>query len=361
MNQNLIPPSHYYQPDVFDTELALIYQKEWLFGCMKDDLPNENDYFVLEIAKFSVIFYNNGQNIVALQNVCPHRFNRIVLDKKGNAPLVCKFHSWAFDGCGKIQSNRIKSPEAIAQYSLKQYPTEEVGEFVFFSFNTNIQHSLKEQYGPLIDDIALTSSVLGKRIHEDNIPHEVNWKIICENIIEVSHCQSLHQDSLVKIGYCQKPVEEFGQELNNSYMIVPPVEDKAREKRDKFLAKNLPRAIQNNKYKHILYFPNFTIGIYEGLNITIGAIIPIGPTKSVYRLLYYTAKIDSEKGLSQSILDSMTEDTIAFGTQVFNEDKVIIEQIQKGVQEIDHSGMVYDSDKRVLWFMASYLNIMNNG
>lgn len=356
----LIPHINYHKQEVFEIEIERIFKENWLFGCMLDDIPNKNDFFVLEIYKHSIIFFNSGNEINAFKNVCPHRFNRIVTEKKGNGKLICKFHSWAFDGCGKVRNSNVKGAEQIEKYSLNKYKIEIVGKFIFFNFNENPKQTLKEQYGELIEELETTSSIINKCIYEDNIEHNVNWKIICENIIEISHCQSLHQDSLVKIGYCTIPVEEFIKVGNNSSMIIPPLETKEREKRDKFLNKNLPRQVQNNKYKHTLFFPNFTIGIYEGLNITIGNIIPINSKQSVYRLLYYTSKIEHETTLSNAILESMESDTITFGTKVFNEDKVIIEQVQKGVEEASYDGMVYDSDKRVLWFMESYLKFMKN-
>jgi choline monooxygenase len=359
MNE-LIPHFNYHKQEIFESEIEKVFKTNWLFGCMLDDIPNKNDFYVLEIHKHSIIFYNNGSGINAFKNVCPHRFNRIITKKKGNGKLFCKFHSWSFDGCGKVRNNNVKGEEQIKKYSLNKYAVEVIGKFVFFNFENEPKNSIKEQYGQFIDEIVNVSEIINKKIYEDNIEHDVNWKIICENIIEISHCQSLHQESLVKIGYCTKPVEEFQKEGNNSYMIIPPEESKEREKRDKFLNKNLPRAIQNNKYKHTLFFPNFTIGIYEGLNITIGLIIPINSKKSVYRLLYYTSHINSNSSIGEHIMESMENDTIHFGTQVFNEDKVIIEQVQKGVEEATHSGMVYESDKRVLWFMESYLKLMKN-
>ena len=62
--------------------------------------------YVLELGKYSVIIYNNGKDIVALQNMCSHRFNRIFTEKRGNAPIVCPFHSWGFDGWTDVRSTQ---------------------------------------------------------------------------------------------------------------------------------------------------------------------------------------------------------------------------------------------------------------
>jgi phenylpropionate dioxygenase-like ring-hydroxylating dioxygenase large terminal subunit len=359
--QDLIPTLNYYDESVFEIEIEKIFKSNWLFGCMKDAIPNKNDYVTVELHKHSVILYNNGTEIVALQNVCPHRFNRIFNNNKGNGPLICKFHSWSFDGYGKLRNTNLLAPENnIEHFCLVQYPVEIIGKFIFFNFNKLPKKSLREQYGKYIDHLDEISNIIDKKIHYEEINHNVNWKIICENVIEISHCQSLHKETLVKIGYCAKPVEEFSRDGNNSFMTLLPVESSDRKKRDQFINKNLPREVQKNSYKHTLFFPNFTIGIYEGLNISVGLISPIDSKRSIYRLIYYTAKIKTHSATADFILDSMKEDTINFGREVFFEDKIIIEQVQKGVEEATHKGLVYESDKRVLWFMESYLRLMRN-
>lgn len=358
----LISPKHYFDELHFEIELEKIYKENWLFAGLKNEIPNPKDYFVLDIGKHSVIIYNNGKEIVALQNLCPHRFNRIFTEAKGNARLVCAFHSWGFDGCGILRNKQIaKNDELSEKYSLKRYSLEIIGEFIFFNFNKKPSQTLLKQVGGLEEELILVSEILNTKIHEEINYHKVNWKFICENVIDKTHCTSLHKDTLVKIGYCVEPEEEVMQFGNNSSFVFPPVQDKERIKRDKFLNKNLPRRIQDNKYRHSLYFPNLTIGIYEGLNVTIGNILPINAVKTNYRLLCFNTKIDKVNDFTNNLLDVMSEEVINFGSKVFEEDKVILEQVQKGVMEADHSGFLYENELRIKWFYQTYHKYMDDG
>jgi phenylpropionate dioxygenase-like ring-hydroxylating dioxygenase large terminal subunit len=355
ITDQLIPPVNYYSPAIFELEIESIFKKKWLFACLIDEIPNTNDYFILNIGKHSVIIYNNGSEILALQNMCPHRFNRIFSDKKGNSRLFCKFHAWGFDGFGVLKNRQIAKDEATCKkFSLKRYSLAAIGKFVFFHFEEKPSQTLFEQLQGMEEELLLVSEIIDKKIHEEYNYHKVNWKIICENVIDKTHCAVLHKDSLVRIGYCVKPEEEVKAYGDNSTFVLPPTIDKEREKRDKFLNKNLPRKIQDNKYRHSLYFPNFTIGIYEGLNITIGNIWPISATETNYQLIYFSTKIDKKSDFTDNILDSMSADTIAFGTQVFQEDKVILEQVQLGVMEAEHEGYVYETEQRIKWFYKAY-------
>ncbi len=350
----LIPPKNYFDKSIFEIEIEDIFRKKWLFACLVDDIPNANDYYILNIGKHSIILYNTGKEFVALQNVCPHRFNRIFIDQKGNAPLVCPFHSWKFNIKEASQIKENTNQLSSSKPTLKRYAICLIGKFIFFHFEEKPIESLLSQLNGLEEELHLVSEIIGNKIHEDLIPHNANWKIICENVIDRTHCTSLHKDTLVKIGYCVRPADEAVRYGDNSKFILPPVMDKARELRDKFLNKNLPRKIQDNLYKHTLYFPNFTIGIYEGLNITIGNIIPKSATETDYRLLYYTSKINNQSKFTENLLNSMKIDTIEFGSQVFNEDKVILEQVQKGVLEAEHNGFVFESELRLKWFFETY-------
>jgi phenylpropionate dioxygenase-like ring-hydroxylating dioxygenase large terminal subunit len=358
----LISPKDYFDQSHFEVELEKIFKENWLFACLRNEIPNPNDYFVLDIGKHSIIIYNNGKEIVALQNLCPHRFNRIFTETKGNARLVCAFHSWGFDGCGVLRNKQIaKNDELAEKYSLKRYSIEIIGEFVFFNFNKKPNQTLLEQVDGLAEELILVSEILNTKIHEEYNYHKVNWKFICENVIDKTHCASLHKESLVKIGYCIEPEDEVMKYGNNSSFVLPPVQEKERIKRDKFLNKNLPRRIQDNKYRHSLYFPNLTIGIYEGLNVTIGNILPMDAVNTNYRLSYYNTKIDKDNSLTNNLLNVMSEEVIRFGSKVFDEDKVILEQIQKGVMEAEHSGYVYENELRIKWFYQTYHKHLHNG
>ncbi|MFM7014755.1 MAG: aromatic ring-hydroxylating oxygenase subunit alpha [Bacteroidota bacterium] len=362
MLNKLIEPYNYYDDNHFALEIEKIFKEKWLFSCLLYEVQNKNDYFVLDIGINSVIIYNNGKEILAFQNLCPHRFNRIFINNKGNSVLKCQFHSWSFDKCGVIKNKNIaETDELRKKYSLKQYPIEIIGQFIFFNFNEKPILTFKEQIQGIEEDLLIISGILSSKIHEENNIHKVNWKFICENVVDKTHCLSLHKDTLVKIGYCIEMEEDLFQDENSSKITLPPVINEARIKRDRFLNKYLPRKLQNNNYQHLLHFPNLTIGIYEGLNITIGNILPLKSSKTNYRLIYYNSKIEKLNDTSINLLNAMSDEVVNFGSKVFDEDKVILEQVQKGVREANHSGYVYDNELRIKWFYEVYNKIINNG
>jgi choline monooxygenase len=355
MGQYLIPPKYYYDENHFNLEIETIFKSKWLFGCLTTEISKKNDYFLVEIGKYSVILFNNGSEIVALQNLCTHRFNRIFTNPKGNSPLVCKFHSWCFDGCGLLKNKQIaKTEELCKQFSLKRYSVEIIGKFIFFNMDINFQEKLYDQLAGIEEELLLVSEIIDYKFHQESNFHKVNWKFICENVIDVTHCLSLHQETLVKIGYCKEPIKSFVLNGSNSLLKLPPQENNERKKRDKFINKKLPRKNQNNEYKHIFIYPNLTIGVYEGLNITIGSILPQNSVETNYNLHYYFAEILNKNDQTKNLLEIISSDVINFGNKVFDEDKIILENVQKGVLEADQSGYVYENELRIKSFFESY-------
>ena len=356
----LIHPLNYYEPSILKKEHKNIFSNRWIFACLLNEVSNEKDFFVLNVAETSIIVYNNGKEIKAFQNACPHRFNKIFTSEKGNDNLLCKYHSWGFTKDGQLigkEQKKLLGVKANENVCLHQYSIEIVGNFVFINLNSNPE-SLERQLGNLKQDILLVSEILGEKIGEKNIKHNNNWKFIVENVIENEHCKALHQETLGKSGYCSNQPEIQCEENDNSYFIISPILNEARKKRDNLFEKFLPRKISTNKYKHILFFPNFTISIFEGLIITIGQVVPIDSESSSYRLQFFYSSLTKENHISGQILSEMKKETLDFSERVFQEDKEILEQLQKGVKQISHSGFIYESEKRLKWFIETYHKYM---
>lgn len=358
-----IQPDKYFSQNVLIEEASKVFGTHWLYACLTIDVENFRDYVLVTILNRSVIIFNNGKTIKAFQNVCPHRFNRIFLQEAGNGPLVCKYHSWGFDGdgnlIGKDKKDVFPDPKEI-DVCLKEYKLKIVGKFIFIHLSETPQQSLEDQLGELTQELLEISDVLGEKIYEQFIPHKANWKFIVENVIETQHCRAIHQDTFIRTGYCVKP-PEFQKIRNNSVHIIFPIDDENRKKRDKLFKKYLPRKIDNNYFKHTIFFPNFSLAISEGLIITIGQILPQSPGMTNYKLRYFYSKIQSESPVATEMLGNMKDSVVAFNNQVFDEDKEMLERSQEGVVEYDKPyGFVYNHEHRIKWFTEAYLETMNH-
>ncbi len=362
----MIPNVNYFDQDVFNIEENTVFKNTWLFAGLKTEIPNKNDYITYSVGSRSFILYNNGDNIKVFQNLCPHRFYRIFNSPKGNSSLICGFHSWCFNGEGKNLSSNIKNDdELIDKFSLKTYPTRFIGEFVFFTYgDENNITNIEDQLGDSIYFLEQISSLIGKKIYVDELPHKCNWKFICENVVDNTHCFSLHKNTLMKLGYCNLKELKMEKFNNNSIVTTPNKFKDQYIKREYFLNKFIPRKVKTDIYQHAFIYPNLTVAIFEGLNITIGSINPMTSESTNYKLSFYQTGFDENEiisNLSGKILSEMEKDTIDFGNLVFEEDRIILEVLQNSIKEASHEGMIFDSEDRIKWFFEAYLKTYNYG
>lgn len=338
---SFVKPFHYYSPEVFSEELARIFSSQWLFAGMIDDVAEPCDYRVVEFVGKSVVIYNSDGDLKAFQNICSQKFNTIFTEPKGNASLKCQHHSSADN----------------QDVCLKEYKLAVVGKLVFINFSAN-PIAIEDQLGELEEEIISISEVLDEKIYERSIPHKSNWKFMVENVIETEHCKAIHMETFGKVGGCVMLPDIERKVKHNSFFIIPPVENEETLKRDKFMRKFLPRKFDTNKYKHILFFPNLTIFILDGYNIVIGQLLPIDADNTIYTLRFYTSELIDPKPVAAAIQNQMKETTISFVNQLFAEDIVFLENLQRGVKQIEHSGFVYESEARLKWFFESYEEFM---
>ena len=355
----VLPAKSYFDPEVFLLEKSHVFEKEWLFVGMCNEIPNQRDWITVELLGRSIIIYNTGKEIKAFQNVCPHRFNKIFPETQGNSPIVCKYHMWGFSEEGILLGKKEVYPEPEEKICLKAYNVDIAGNFIFIHFSSQPQQKLSEQLGDEISEqLKKISPILGSKIGERNIPHVCNWKFIVENVIDNHHCLAVHKNTLVNIGYCKVQPSEHNQNGNNSNFVIPSHDVSIAKKRTMIAKYFFEKEFINDYYKHTLIYPNLVIGNTEGANFNFGTILPLNESESILNLKFFQVKT---KNIDENAYEDYKRICLDFAVSVFMEDKAILDTLQSGVKEIEHSGFQYHSEKRVEWFTDSYNKSIENG
>ena len=110
--------SIYDDPDIFEDEISLIFEKTWIYVAHESQIPKQGDYLWTEIGRQPVIInrLDNGQ-IGGLINACSHRGALLTPTRQGNARVfVCRYHGWTFksDGdCIRIKDEELGYPNGV--------------------------------------------------------------------------------------------------------------------------------------------------------------------------------------------------------------------------------------------------------
>jgi phenylpropionate dioxygenase-like ring-hydroxylating dioxygenase large terminal subunit len=198
-----VPVEPYISPEYYAREKAHIFKKTWLQVGRVEEIPKFGDYFVKELhaCDTSIIVARNRQGeIRAMHNVCSHRLNQIVYDKRGNTrKFFCKFHGWAYDLDGKLTG--VPDEECFFDFDREDYALSRVAcevwqGFIFVNMDPNPALSLDAFMKPMFGQIEgypfdkLTTGFGWSTVVN------CNWKMALDAFQEAYHVVYVHGHSI---------------------------------------------------------------------------------------------------------------------------------------------------------------------
>jgi phenylpropionate dioxygenase-like ring-hydroxylating dioxygenase large terminal subunit len=186
----------YVAPQVFETDLARIFHRHWLFAGYAFEVAKPGDFLTYRIGSESIIVVRGRDNeIRAFHNVCRHRGSQICKTEHGNSHrLVCPYHRWTYelDGALVLDTRREFGVDK-AQLGLKPVALVDAAGLLFIS--------LAESPPDFSDALAtIRRKMKPHAIPRAKIAHQVdyivkaNWKIVFENNRECYHCPPNHKE-----------------------------------------------------------------------------------------------------------------------------------------------------------------------
>jgi phenylpropionate dioxygenase-like ring-hydroxylating dioxygenase large terminal subunit len=352
-----ITPKYYFDSDIFEREKHEIFKNNWIFVCFKQDLLNNNDFVTKTVGGVPIVVQNINNEIKAFMNVCSHRFSTLQTSERGNRALFCPYHGWAYNKEGKPTGIPKRplfkefSEQELCDLKLKEYSLDYCGDLVFVHINTpNI--SLKESLGDFFDEIQNLFNDQLQLVDTNKINIKSNWKVVVENTLESYHVNLVHSDTFKKLG--AKGLDfAFTNKHSKWDAELALHEDDAKLSKIHNLFSN--RLLKKDGYSHYIVFPNLLISTSYGISFNFSIIDPISANDTAFTSYVFLSKPKKESG----IYDMYKQSLVQFNRQVFDEDTVICEEVQKGVIVTDKQGVLSLEEKRVHEFQLQYINDMN--
>jgi benzoate/toluate 1,2-dioxygenase alpha subunit len=191
---------------LYEAEMSLIYERDWIFLCHESQIANAGDYFSTHIGREPVfVIRQKDGSVRGFMNACAHRGAILTPYRQGTAgTLTCRFHGWAFASDGRCI--RIKNEDAgfaapgfdRSCYNLN--PIARVDQYRGFYFGT-----LDPQARPLIDHIGEARFFIDMFADQSPDGLEVlsgsqtyvcdhNWKLQAENVTDGYHVSTVHRN-----------------------------------------------------------------------------------------------------------------------------------------------------------------------
>jgi Rieske 2Fe-2S family protein len=192
-----IPRELYLSADLFEGEIAGIFQRSWLYAGHESQLAEPGAYVTTEIGDESVVVTRTEDgDLVAFANVCRHRGARIVDDGCGVARrLVCPYHQWAYRLDGTLQG----APKMPAGFDADRYALPRVNVATWHGL---VAVNLADDPDAHLDDLLAPSESIIEpfRLETARVAHTIsydvaaNWKVVWENAQECYHCSANHPE-----------------------------------------------------------------------------------------------------------------------------------------------------------------------
>ena len=170
--------------------------------------------------------------------------------------------------------------------------------------------------------------------HRSDSQLDANWKIVCENFLECYHCAVAHPSfsAMVDISPDAYRLEVSGAVSTQ----LGPLRENGTNGYD-------PSGEVERGQFHFV-FPSLAINILPGRpNLSLGPVNPITPTQTARFLDYFFAPDADE---------AWVEELVAFDSQVGDEDRVLVEGVQRGVAAgaVGHGRLMGEAEKLIVHF-----------
>jgi phenylpropionate dioxygenase-like ring-hydroxylating dioxygenase large terminal subunit len=272
---HLLEPRLFTSGEVFDEEMAKIFERSWVHVADLPDLKNPGDYVAAQIGPTPVVILRDEKGeLRGFLNACRHRGATLV-EGAGNcgAQLSCPYHAWSYKTSGKLVGVPFREEFGCREAGLDLIPIRvgTVGPLVFGCLDAAAP-SLETWVGDLAPSLARARGAEMESAFQLEYEVPVNWKVYVENGLEGYHIAFVHDflnDFVAVRGEAHNFYEEHGSytlaQINPQYReVVPPPAHLSPEERIRV------------RFGHV--FPNL-IPVLTPADFAYLRIDPVGPDR----------------------------------------------------------------------------------
>ena len=189
-----LPSRYFYDSAIFESERDRIFMSAWHVIGHRSELQTPGQFVMTDIFDQSVIATCGKDGAVrAFHNVCQHRGNRLVEQRRGTQKGVfrCAYHAWCYELDGSLRASPrtdgLRNFNA-ANCRIPAVRVEQLGGFYFFNLDPQAP-SMSELFPGADAQIKRVFPDLERYrfVEEEDVIVPANWKVIMDNSIEGYH------------------------------------------------------------------------------------------------------------------------------------------------------------------------------
>lgn len=324
----------------FDTSLVEEY---WHLLCHRSELSRSGSFVRFETVIGDIVVLNDGANIVAFDNLCPHRGARIYAEPEGRRPATCAYHGWTYRSGRTFVASTERFAKCRPEDLLPRlYQTEWFGDFLFMAIRP--RQPLEVQIAGLQDRLQTISSNISNRRDFNNYTYECYWPLAVENALEPYHIDLVHSQTLALLRL--KDGEDLCIGQNSIWRA--PLGDPSTDKKLRSLSRMFDVSGGYPGYEFIYMFPFTMISSTYGYSYSLQNFFPDKNSMTSFYSRLYTSRPSSER--AASILETFFSSTVAVNRQVFEEDHAVCKLLPKDSWSMQPLRLAADSEGKIQHF-----------
>ena len=355
-----LPGKYYTSEEIFAQECDRIFTNRWLCVGREEQIPNQGDYFLQEIAGESLIVVRDSKlKIHAFYNLCRHRGTQLCTEEKGHfsGTINCPYHAWSYGLDGQL----IVAPlmNELTDFCQDNYPLHQVNVITWEGF---IFLNLSQSPEPFTSIFApLNRKFQQWRLPQlrvaDRMEHNVkgNWKKIFLNYCECYHCPIIHPN-LAKLSPYRSGENDLisgaflggFMRLNQSGTSLTMSGNRCGVVLGELSGEDL------NRVYYYSVLPDLLLSLFPD-DVMVHRLLPQSPsqTQVVCEWLF------SPESFEQT--DFNPDDAVRFWDRVNQQDWQVCELMQAGVSSRAYTPGLYSSAESLLaQFDREFLRVMGN-
>lgn len=203
------------EPALFDLEMELIFERNWIYACHESEIANANDFITLQAGRQPLIVTRDASGqLHALVNACQHRGATLTRVGKGNqSTFTCPFHAWCYKNDGRLL--KVKAPGEYSECfdkatrGLRKARIESYKGFVFVSLDIHGSDRLGDFLGDarVFFDMMVAQSPTGELEvlpGRSSYTFDGNWKLQNENGLDGYHVSTVHYNYVATVQHRQQ-------------------------------------------------------------------------------------------------------------------------------------------------------------
>ncbi len=345
-----LPYDWYADAAVLRLEQERIFARSWQYAARLDQVAEPGQLTTAWAGSLPVVLARGRDHeLRGFVNVCRHRGHILCDGDARRETIQCPYHAWTYGLDGALRSAPRSDREPAFDMSglgLVGVSADTWGPFVFVNPDPEAA-PLADDLGELPDLLAADGIDVGAlRFHAraESEEYACNWKICVENFLECYHCAVAHP-SLSKV--LDVSPDAYGLEARDrvASQFGPP-----RQNIDSAYADG-----EVSRGQFHLLFPGTVVNVMPGKpNLSIGPVIPRGPDRT-HRFLDYFVGPDTD--------DEWLANYLALDDQVGGEDRVLVENVQRGVASggLEAGTLLSESEKLIAWFQSLVVEALGSG